>query len=495
MGMMNGARRDEILPGPNSSAEGQGGEGSRQPIHSLPPPYGHKRWGGLFPRVGGAVSGFLAGELVAALFLLFGVTVGMLWANTAPHAYETFWQTPLTMTVGTRSFGASLHHLVNDGLMTLFFLLTGLEMRRESVAGELSSARKALLPVAAALGGMLVPAVICWLLIRGAPTALGRAWAVPMATDIAFAVAVLLALGRRVFPAMRVFLLTLAVADDIGAVLILGVVFSQGVSVGGLVYVFGAILWMWAVRAGGGRRLGWYFVIPLPLAWWGFHLMGIHPVLSGVLIALFVPVQGSPEGAQGFRSVVLDESHSSGGHDAGPDAVLTEVFDSASAGYLAGVSPLRRAMNALQPIVSTGVVFLFALANAGVSFGGLHAEPGTGWVAAGIALGLVIGKPVGIWLASEAMIRTGLCVRPVGMSPSVILVVGMIAGIGFTVANFTAQLALPFPAVLAVVKVVITIASVTAGLLGLALGKRWLSEVLPEGAARTDAEAESSEAV
>lgn len=487
MVMTDGARRDEILPGPNSSAEGQGGEGPRQPIHSLPPPYGHKRWGGLFPRVGPEIDRVIRSEKVAAFSLLLGFVAAMVWVNLASHSYESFWRTDLSIGLAGAVFRMPLHHLVNEVLMTGFFFVAGLEIRRQVARGELQTLRQAALPLAAAAGGMILPALICWVCIQQAPAEFRKAWAVPMATDIAFALAAALMLGKRFIPAAEVFLLALAVSDDVGAVFVLGIFFSHGFAWGGLLYIFAAMLLMWGMRSVGARRLGWYLAIPLPLAWWGFHVTGVHPVLSGVLVAVLVPTEGSPTP---LRQLSTPSEEEAIGHDSHPDAVLTRRFDEAKLDYLVGVSPLQRAMSGFQPIVSTFIVFLFALANAGVAFRGLHVGPGVAWVNAGVLAGLLVGKPIGILGASELVIRLGLCPRPVGMTPMMILVVGMIAGIGFTVANFTAVLAIPDAAVLATIKVTITVASVVAGMLGIMVAMRYLPKTPPKGAAETPEDAE-----
>ncbi len=484
---LNGAgRHDEIPPGPLADADQE--VAPPRAVHSLPPPYGHKRWGGLFPRVGPEIDRFLRGEEVAAFSLLLGFVAAMLWANLSALFYQGFWQNELSIGVAGAVFRMPLHHLVNEILMTGFFFVAGLEVRRQVASGELQTLRQAALPLAAAAGGMILPALICWVCVRQAPAEFRQAWAVPMATDIAFALAAALMLGKRFIPAAQVFLLALAVSDDIGAVFVLGFFFSHGFAWGGLLYVFAAMLLMWMMRSLGARRLGWYLAIPLPLAWWGFHVTGVHPVLSGVLVAVLVPTEGSPIPLR-QSSVASGEEVSE--HDSHPDTALTRRFDRAKLDYLVGVSPLQRAMSAFQPLVSTFVVFLFALANAGVTFRGLYVGPGVGWVNVGVLVGLMVGKPFGILGASELVIRLGLCPRPVGMTPIMILVVGMIAGIGFTVANFTAVLAIPDAAALATIKVTITVASVVAGMLGIMVGRRYLPKTPPAGAALTPGAAES----
>lgn len=432
------------------------------------------------------IDAVLEGENVAAFALAIGALLAFLWANLDGHGYHAFWLQSLAVHLGQKSLQCTLHEVINDGLLTLFFVLVGIEMRREMHEGELSSARKALLPVAGAMGGMLVPALICLSFTRGV-AGLDRAWPIPMATDIAFAVAALALLGRRVFPAMRVFLLTLAVADDMGAVAIIATAFSRGFNLEGLYWMAAGLVWLLAVRALGVRRLVW-FAPALVLLWIGFMTARIHPALAGVAFALGLPVTAQHQ--QALRRMSSAGTVETGlvGHAA--DEALTRRFLEDRHAYIAGVSPLHRASRGLL-LWNVIVVFLFSLANAGVALGEVSMDASAWRLALGIGLGLVVGKMVGITLASEAVIRLGWSPRPAGMTPSTFLVAGAMGGIGFTVANFTADLALSsLPDVLGVAKLSITIASVAAAFLGVLLGRRLLQTGLPPSAASTNELAE-----
>lgn len=431
------------------------------------------------------IEAVLEGESLAAITLGVGGILALLWANLSPHGYESFWQLEFRVMLGGRALGSTLHEVVNDGLMTLFFVLAGIEMRREAHEGELSTLRKAMLPVAGAIGGMAIPALICFLFVRG-DAALGRAWPIPMATDIAFAVAALTLLGKRVFPAMRVFLLTLAVADDMGAVAIIATAFSRGLDVRGLFWMAMGVAWMIGARSAGARRL-FLYIPALALLWVGFVTAHIHPALAGVLFAVLLPVTGAYD--QAFRRLkTLDpEQRYLRGHEA--DQVLTRRFMNDRRAYVAGVSPLHRAARGLL-LWNPVILFLFSLANAGVSFREVPMSVSSLRLAGGIGLGLLLGKVLGITLASEGVIRLGWSPRPAGMRPEVFLVAGMMGGIGFTVANFTAALALPAGPLLGTAKLVITGASLMAAAAAVFWGRRLLSVAPPIGAASSNTEAE-----
>jgi len=364
---------------------------------------------------------------------LIGCTVAaLIWANS-PFAgsYFHFWHTDLTFGHIGGLLAKPLHFWINDGLMALFFLLVGLEIKREILVGELASFQRAVLPIAAALGGMIVPAAFYLLFNHGGPGAAG--WGIPMATDIAFALGVLALLGSRVPTSLKVFLAALAIADDIGAVLVIAFFYTERISwislgVGGVFFV--ALL---AANRAGVRHLLIYAILGLGL-WVAFLQSGIHATVAGVLLAITIPTR----------------------HRTASRAVLTS-----------NESPMLRLEHALIPWNRYLIMPVFALANAGVTLGGgAAARSVIAPVSLGVICGLVIGKPIGIVLFSWLAIRTRLAGMLDGIGWCQIVGVGMLGGIGFTMSLFIANLAFGEAPALETAKVGILLASVVSGIAG-----------------------------
>jgi NhaA family Na+:H+ antiporter len=366
--------------------------------------------------------------------LIAAAAVALVWANTPwASTYEHFWSTPVALSIGSWVARATFHQLVNDGLMTIFFFEVGLEIREELHDGELSTPRRAALPVLAALGGMVMPAAI---FVALNPTgATSRAWGVPMATDIAFAVGVLALLGKRVPPPLRTLLLALAIVDDVGAILVIAFVFSTGLSMGGAALAGASVLGVLAMQRLGIRQPLAY-VVPCFLLWAGLLEGGIHPTLAGVVAGLLTPATPSE-------------------------------------GPVSGESPpSTRVRRALHPWVNLAIMPLFAFANAGIAFGAIDtAHPGVPALVLGIVLGLVVGKPLGIVLASWLGVRSRVAALPHGMPWRGVILVGLLGGIGFTMSLFMAPLALASPVLLSAAKLSVLSASVLAALCALAWGR------------------------
>jgi NhaA family Na+:H+ antiporter len=375
-------------------------------------------------RVLDPVERFLAIEASSGIVLLLAAGVALIWANTrwAP-LYRSLWHIPLGVDLGRLSFRRDLHFWINDGLMAVFFFVVGLEIRREVQTGELSDRRRAALPAVAALGGMLAPALIFVVLNVGGPAA--RGWGVPMATDIAFAVGVLSLLGRQVQPGLRVLLLTLAVVDDLGAILIIAFFYSASLSLTGFLIAGGGIgiILLWRKL---GLRAPVAYLAPAVIVWIGAVVAGIHPTLAGVAVALLCPA----------RAWYGDELE-----------------------------------HGLHGWVAFGLMPLFALANAGVPIGSASLGDG-GWAAlAGVALGLLVGKPLGILALSWAASKLGLASLPAGLRWADLLVMGQVAGIGFTMALFIAGLAFPEGPLLETIKLAVLSGSALSAIAGLAAGR------------------------
>jgi NhaA family Na+:H+ antiporter len=395
---------------------------------------------------------FLRVEAASGIVLLLSAAVALLWASSPyAHSYMALWHMPVGLRFAAFTFERTLEWIVNDGLMVIFFFVVGLEIRREIDHGELSEWRRAALPVAAALGGMLAPAAI-YLAIAGRPE-LRSGWGVPMATDIAFAVGVLTLLGKRVPPALRVLLLALAVIDDLGAIIVIAAFYSQGVAFMGLLVAALGLASVLLLQSFGVRAKLAY-VLPAFVIWGGVYAAGIHPTIAGVIIGLVTPVRAWP------------------GRET--------------------VSPAEGLIEALHPWVAFGIMPVFALANAGVSVS-IAALDAAAWQAAlGVALGLIVGKPIGVLLAIWLMVRSKLGVLPRGLHLRHLIVLGLVAGIGFTMALFVAQLAFVDLQLLAAAKIGVLCASGVAAVLALGVGFLVLAPTREPGAARTVDEAERS---
>jgi len=365
---------------------------------------------------------FLHTEAAGGVALLVAAVVALVWANSPwSGGYESLWSTELRLSLGGVELAEDLRHWVNDALMALFFFVVGLEIKRELVVGELRFPRTAALPAMAALGGMAVPAVLYLAVNAGRPGADG--WGIPMATDIAFAVGVVALLGPRVPSALRLFLLTLAIVDDIGAIVVIAVFYSSGID-GGALAVAGAVVVTIAVL----RRLragppALHLLLGLAL-WVAIYQSGVHATIAGVVLGLLTPAASA-----------------------------------------------ERLERRLHPVTSFVVVPLFALANAGVAVAaGAFDPPGAAAVAIGIGVGLVVGKVLGVGGATWLAVRTGAGRLPSGVSGRHLVGVAALAGIGFTVSLFIAGLAFPAaPALESAAKLGILGASVVAAVVGSAL--------------------------
>jgi len=414
---------------------------------------------------------FLHIEAFSGVVLLLAAAAALIWANS-PYAdgYHHFWHTAVSFSIGSWSVSESLHFLINDGLMTIFFLVVGMEIRREIHEGALANMRLAALPLAAALGGVVVPALIYFALNPGGEAAHG--WAVPTATDIAFAVGVLALLGRSIPSNVRVFLLALAIIDDIVAVLIIAVFYSGGMDYSGFIIAAIGILMVL-----GMQRIGiasaYAYVLPGAVLWFGLLKTGAHPTLAGVVLGLMTPVFTT-------RSLIHPLEMAS---KAVRDLLNHAETDKQDPHHLAQplkqlrqaqrdlLPPVSRVQMALHPYVAFGIMPLFALANAGVSLDGIDMSASASMsVMLGVLIALVVGKPLGIIGASFLMVRMGWCALPPGVSWGGVCLIGLLAGIGFTMSIFIATLAFNDPNLLGAAKLGILLASLSAAVLGLAWG-------------------------
>jgi Na+:H+ antiporter, NhaA family len=434
---------------------------------------------------------FLRIEAASGILLLLAAALALAWANSPWAAsYTQLWHAPLGVRVGGVTFERPLEWFVNDGLMVIFFFVVGLEIRREVHAGELSEWRRAALPAAAALGGMLAPAGIYLALASGPDVRSG--WGVPMATDIAFAVGILTLLGGRVPAALRVLLLALAVIDDLGAIIVIALFYSSGVSLSGLCIAVVGLAGVLALQRFGVRSKAAY-VVPSLVAWAGVYAAGIHPTIAGVIVGLMTPVEPWL-GTEGFIRGVRQELDQLAGGD--PKVASSHEFSAAlrhvDTARREAMSPGESLIEKLHPWVAFGIMPVFALANAGVRLDAGGLEPPASTVAMAVAAGLIVGKPVGILLLGWLTLRLRISTLPVGMSLRHLVVLGVVAGVGFTMSLFISQLAFSEPTLLSGAKLGVLGASTAAGILGLCLGRLLLSATPTVEAAQTADEAERS---
>jgi len=413
---------------------------------------------------------FLRIEAASGILLLVAAAVALVWANSPwASTYAAFWQTPLGVHVGPFAFERPLEWYVNDCLMVVFFFVVGLEIRCELHHGELSEWRRAALPAAAALGGMLAPAALYLLFAGGAATRSG--WGVPMATDIAFAVGILALLGKRVPVALRVLLLALAVIDDLGAIVVIALFYSSGVALSGLLVAALGLLWVVAMQRFGVRTKLAY-VAPAVVVWAGIYSAGVHPTIAGVIVGLMTPVRAWL-GPHGFVVRVRREL------DALPTTGLVRTLHEVDHARREALSPAESLIDKLHAWVAFGIMPVFALANAGVTLTGITLDAESWQVLVGVAVGLVLGKPIGVLLAIWLTLKLRIGALPVGMQLRHLIVLGVVAGVGFTMAIFVAQLAFTDPRLLAAAKLGVLVASACAAILGLALGRVLLKQEAP----------------
>jgi len=381
---------------------------------------------------------FLQLQTSGSILLLLSTMFALVWANVPTAiSYDAFWQTTVSLGFGAYQFNHALQFWINEGLMTLFFLLVGLEIKRELLVGELSSPRQASFPIVGAIGGMLVPAII-YSLLNPPGSAYGNGWAIPTVTDIAFTVGALSLLGDRVPIGLKVFLIALAIVDDIGAILMIAVFYSHGVQPLFLAIAAGLLLISLLINKSGDSRPWPYFALGIPL-WLALLQSGIHPTIAGVLLAFTIPATAridpcafhrqsldvlsrlDQEGLQCESKVMLTNANYQENIQA-LDTLCEEVQ-----------APLQQIEHGLHPWVTYGILPLFALANAGVQIPWMHLSGALSqMLTLGIIAGLFLGKPLGITLATWGAVRLGWAKLPEFVSWRQIHAAGVLSGIGFT---------------------------------------------------------------
>jgi NhaA family Na+:H+ antiporter len=427
----------------------------------------HAPWESAFDKIVTPFEEFLHEETTSGLLLMGCAILALILANTAlVHAYEHVLHTPVALNIAGWTLEHSLHHWINDGLMALFFFVMGLEIKREVLVGELSDARRAVLPVLAAIGGMVVPALIYYLTNRGGPAA--AAWGVPMATDIAFAVGIMALLGKRVPATLITFLVALAIADDLGAVVVIAIFYTEQIF-GTYLLIAGLLFGVLVIfNLSGIRKPLPYFLVGI-LLWLAMLKSGVHATVAGVLAAMTIPVKPKFNPLRFSLHVreLMDRFDSSCRGDA--DLLRNEeqraIVQALENGVHKVESTLQRLEHSMHLPVAFFIVPLFALANAGVpvdfaNLGSVVSEP----ITLGVVVGLLIGKVVGIAGFSLVAVKLGIGELPAGTRPAHIVGVGLVGGIGFTMSIFIAELAFSGqPEQLVMAKTGILMASILAG--------------------------------
>jgi len=411
----------------------------------------------------------ISAESMGGVALLISATIALIWVNSdLYHSYEALIHMPIGFRLGDFVLEKDVHFLINDGLMTFFFLVAGMEIRHALHDGALANWRQAALPLVAACGGVVMPALVFISLNMQEGRMIG--WAVPTATDIAFAVGILALLGRAIPANLRIILLSLAIIDDVIAVIIIALFYSSSLDwQGAMIALFGlALIFLWQrMRVASA----WFYCLPAAIIWFGLWQTGIHPSLAGVVLGLVTPPHLVAPRHELLNHIArsLQQLQKSGGKE--PQIKEPQILHQIRKNGRDLMAPLVRVPLILQPWVTFGVMPIFAFANAGVRFTDIDLTvEGTWPILFGVGGGLLLGKPVGILLASWLAVKFGLCRLPTQLDWMGMMLIGLLAGIGFTMAIFVAMLAFIDVHYLAAAKIGILAGSGLSALLGLGFG-------------------------
>ena len=415
---------------------------------------------------------WLHSPITGGALLVAAAIAALVWANLAPEHYHHFWHATIWQVgQGTKDVHAiNLHAITNEFLMAIFFFFIGLEIKRELFDGELSSVKKAALPVVAALGGVIAPVLIYFAFNGGTDTA--RGWGVPMATDIAFALGVLALVGSRAPLTLKVFLSALAIGDDLMAVLVIAIFYTSEINFNELLYGIGGLTILAVANKLGVRQLWIYYVAGLGIVWVGFLASGVHATIAGVAVAFTVPSRRGMSMNDYLDQVkALLQNLESDRHDKGDVLSKNAIKTLRKVKRLSyeASNPLQLKEKALHPIATLFIVPLFALGNAGIPINqeiiGQLLSP----IALGVGLGLLIGKPLGIYLFTRLLVASGLGSLPAGVTWRHIIGAGFLAGMGFTMSIFITDLAFIAEMNQLTSKMAVLIASIISGVIGYVL--------------------------
>lgn len=419
---------------------------------------------------------FMGQEKSGGIVLGISVLLALLLANSSfsSEYFEFFGQHFGFAFNGETYLDYNLHHWIDDGLMALFFFVVGLELKREFIGGELANPRNTILPIGAAIGGMMVPALIYLALNMGSVTANG--WGIPMATDIAFALGVVYLLGKRIPTSVKVFLATLAIVDDLGAVLVIAFFYTSEISLVSLAVGFGFLLLMFTANKLGVKNVMFYFVVGLLGVWTAFLLSGIHATIAAVLAAFTIPadskinenvyLQRMKKQLTRFKEAETNDVRTL---EEDQVEILLRIREDATA----AIPPLQRLEHRLAPFVTFVILPIFALSNAGISFADINpAELFSTNVVTGVTFGLLLGKPIGIFFSTLLLAKMRLAPLPATLTLRRLIGLGFLAGIGFTMSMFVSTLAFTADTMLVQAKIGIFSASIMGGIIGFLLLRR-----------------------
>ena len=422
------------------------------------------------------ISRFINEEVYGGILLIFATIAALIWANSSFYeSYHYVWhEIKIGFAWGELKMISSLHHWINDGLMALFFFVIGLEVKREIMGGELSSIKKASMPIAAAIGGMLIPAAVYAFVMIKNPEYM-QGWGISMATDIAFALGLLAMLGKRVHINLKIFLTALAIADDLGAIIVIAIFYTESIDYFELLYAAFFLGVLIIANLAGVRRTVFYALVGFIGVWIAFIYSGVHATIAGVLIALTIPARTkiSEKDYVNKLSIYLDRFKKEKPDD--DSSLLTknqvhlisEIEDLNDKAH----TPLQKLEHALHPVTAFFILPIFALSNAGVHVEGSVVAMLLHPISLGIIAGLVIGKFLGITIFSRLMVKLKIAVLPDGVTWNQIYGVAFLAGIGFTMSMFISDLAFKDDEFKQIAKVGIIAASLISAIIGMI----WLS--------------------
>ncbi|MBK6731783.1 MAG: Na+/H+ antiporter NhaA [Bacteroidetes bacterium] len=415
------------------------------------------------------LNNYISKSATSGILLFISALSAIVMANipATSHMYHNLWEIKFTIGFEPYAISKNLHHWINDGLMSIFFFVVGLELKREIMAGELSNPKDAMLPIIAAVGGMVFPALIYALFNLNTDSSGG--WGIPMATDIAFALGILYLLGDRIPTSLKIFLTALAIADDLGAVLVIAFFYSSDISISSLAY---GLLFLVILIAGnymGVRKALFYGIIGIGGVWLAFLLSGVHATIAGVLAALTIPANVKVNERQ-YVSKLNQLNRQFESADPNNNSLVTKeqfnILEEIVTHTKAALTPLQRLEHGLHPIVAYFVMPIFAFANAGITLSGDVLSSLTSNVALGVMFGLLFGKTIGVLLLSKLAIHFKIASLPTGTNFKMIIGASLLASVGFTMSLFITELAFQNPEYIFEAKLGVLAASTIGGLLG-----------------------------
>ncbi|MCR8666519.1 Na+/H+ antiporter NhaA [Aestuariibaculum sp. M13] len=414
------------------------------------------------------INRFISNSTTSGILLFASAILALILANSPlKDAYHHFWEHTFTIGFSDFKVSKSLHHWINDGLMSIFFFVVGLELKREIMAGELSKPKNAMLPIFSALGGMVVPALLYWLWNSSGEASNG--WGIPMATDIAFALGILYLLGDRVPISLKIFLTALAIVDDLGAVLVIAFFYTSDISTISLLIGAGFFAVLLLANILGVRSTVFYGVVGIGGLWMAFLLSGIHATIAGVIAALTIPGNvkiGDTLFVKKMNELTNEFERSAPNNVSLITSDQLHILEKISRYSKGAMTPLQRLEHGMHPLVSYVVMPIFALANAGITFSGSFFDNLGSHVSLGVIFGLAFGKFIGVVGFSKILIKLKLATLPEGVNWRQIYGTALLAGIGFTMSLFITDLAFADPAYILQAKIGIFAASLLCGIAG-----------------------------